>query len=340
MIRHVAMIEMSARIGALIVRAAADQGVDPAVLEKATGFSAQSAMDPDARITITTEQALWEEAAARSHDDAFGLHAAEHIAAGAFDLLDYVVRTAPTVRAALERLVRYNRLEHDAAVFTLLARRGYTRVEHEFRFGGAVQCRHSAEFTLAAQVVFARQLAGTALFPRAVEFRHTRPPRVREHARIFGVAPTFDAKVNAVEWDDDVLAHRVPSADPALSRIVERHADAVLAARPEAPPTYAERVRQVLTARLGEEEPSLSRVAKHLKMSERSIQRRLAADGASFDSLLDHLRHELALKYLADPKLAIGEVAYLLGYSEASPFYRAFRRWTGTTPAELRRRCA
>jgi AraC-like DNA-binding protein len=73
-------------------------------------------------------------------------------------------------------------------------------------------------------------------------------------------------------------------------------------------------------------------------MSDRTLQRRLAAEHTTFDALLDEIRHQLALRYLADPKIAVSEVAYLLGYSEPSPFHRAFRRWTGATPGEIRQR--
>ncbi|MBK6533536.1 MAG: helix-turn-helix transcriptional regulator [Deltaproteobacteria bacterium] len=82
---------------------------------------------------------------------------------------------------------------------------------------------------------------------------------------------------------------------------------------------------------------TLKRVAAQLRMSERSLQRRLADEGESFDAIVDALRRDLALRYLADPKIAVAEVAYLLGYSEPSPFHRAFKRWTGRTPAEARR---
>lgn len=75
-------------------------------------------------------------------------------------------------------------------------------------------------------------------------------------------------------------------------------------------------------------------------MSERSLQRRLSDDGVTFDAVLDAVRRDLALRYLADPKIAVAEVAYLLGYSEPSPFHRAFKRWTGKTPTEARRHAA
>ncbi|MBZ4421892.1 AraC family transcriptional regulator [Myxococcus sp. RHSTA-1-4] len=331
-------IEVSARIGAMIVHAAASRGVDPRVLQRATGFDAASAEDPDARIPLSLEGALWDEAARLSGDDAFGLHAAELLKPGAFDVLDYAVRTAPTLRQALERLARYNRLEHDAAVFTLHDQGDRTRVEHTLR-GGVGQSRHAAEFTLASHVIIGSQITGTRLAPSAVEFRHARPASLTEHLRLFGVEPRFSTAVNAIEWDRMMLERPVLAADPALSRIVERQAQALLAARPEPVASHAERVRQLLTTALaqGGGEATLKSMAARLKMSERSLQRRLTQEGVTFDELLDRLRHELSLRYLADPKIAISEVAYLLGYSEPSPFHRAFRRWTGATPSDVRR---
>jgi AraC-like DNA-binding protein len=333
-------IEVSARIGAMIVHAAAASGVDPVALQADTGFDARRATDPDARIPLHLEERLWEEAARRSGDAAFGLHAAERLRPGVFDVLDYAVRTAPTARLALERLARYNRLEHDVAVFTLIDRGEWTRIEHGFAHPGATPCRHASEFTLASLVVIGTQITGTPLEPKSVEFRHAAPASTAEHTRLFGVEPHFGAAVNALELNRLWLQRPCPTADPALSRVIERHAEALLAARPDPTESTASRVRRLLTQALGEGETTLASMATRLKLSERSLQRRLADEGVSFDALLDELRQELALRYLADPKLAISEVAYLLGYSEPSAFHRAFKRWTGVTPAEARRRAA
>jgi AraC-like DNA-binding protein len=158
------------------------------------------------------------------------------------------------------------------------------------------------------------------------------------HLRLFGIAPRYDRAVNALELTGDAAARPVLTADPLLSRVVVRHAEALLAERPAAAETTAGTVRRILTRLLGDDEAgcSLTAVSANLHMSERSLQRRLADEGVSFDALLDELRRELALRYLADEKVAIAEIAYLLGYSEPSAFHRAFKRWTGTTPAEAR----
>lgn len=334
---------MSATIGAMIVSAAAARGADPAQLVLATGFEPALAANPDAKISLALEDALWKEAARATGDDAFGLHAAELVQPGMFDVLDYAVRTALTLRVSLERLARYNRLVHDAAVFELVPDGSVVRVEHDFRVGSGAQSRHSAEFTLASLVVVAAQLRGEPLWPRAVAFAHAEPQRpetLAEHRRLFGIAPKFGCRRKSVTFDAHDLDRSLPQPDRALWRVIGRHAETLLAQLPPLHETIAARVRSLLSTTLGDQVPTLGDLASKLKMSERSLQRKLADEKLTFEALLDQVRRDLALRYLADPKIAVAEIAYLLGYSEPSPFHRAFKRWTGLTPSEARRSVA
>lgn len=336
-------IEVSAGLGTMVVAIAQACGVDAAGLLAASGFDPKVSGNPDARIPFEMEQVLWREAAARANDEAFGIHAAELVQPGAFDVLDYAVRTAPTLRSSLERLVRYNRLVHDVAEWSLVARGDIVRIEHTLRVGGVVQNRHGAEFTIATLVTIGGQIAGVPVRPRAVGFRHARPSSTEANAelrRLFGVEPEFLEQVNFIELDAAFVDRKNPKADAALSRVIERHAESLLAARPEPTLSTADRVRRILAGALGKGELTLGAVAQEMKSSERSVQRKLAEEGLTFDALLDETRLDLALRYLADPKIAIAEVAYLLGYSEPSPFHRAFKRWTGKTPTEARKQAA
>lgn len=331
-------ITLSARIGAAIVHAASMKGVSPGLLRELTGFDAELAADPDARISLAQERALWDAAAQRSGDALFGLHAATLLKPGAFDVLEYAVRSAPTLRQALERLARYNRIEHDVAVFSVRDRADDTRVTHTFPGPIEAPCRHAVEFTLASVALIASQISAAPVTPRTVELRHAAAGPLDEYARVFGATPRFGAAANAIEWDRALLERPLPATDPALSRVLVRHAEAVLAALPALQAGYAERVQHILLGNLSSGDTTLDSVARRLKLSARSLQRRLAEEGTSFDRVLDALRHELALRYLDDRSLAIAEVAYLLGYSEPSPFHRAVRRWTGRTPIALRER--
>jgi AraC-like DNA-binding protein len=97
--------------------------------------------------------------------------------------------------------------------------------------------------------------------------------------------------------------------------------------------SVSEQVKWILKRLLAGSRPEISAVARELGLSDRTLQRRIVDDGASFRELLLEARKELAREYLTRPEIDIEEVAYLLGYEDANSFYRAFRTWEGTTPA-------
>lgn len=329
--------QVSARIGALIVQVAASRGVDAAALMAEAGFVAGWLDDVEASMPLAVEERLWQRAAEHTSDPLFGLHAAQAIRPGAFDVLDYAVRTAPTLRAALLRLARYNRLVHDLATFELVDEGGALRVLHRFAGEGVGPCRHAAEFTLASLMVVGAQIGGQALTAQAVAFAHEAQGDVQAFSDVFGVEPLFGAPVSCLVLAAHRLDQPLPAADPALSRIVTAHAEQLLLAHGPALPSVVEQVRQQLAQNMANGPMGLRDVAQRLHLSERSLQRRLDAEGTRFADLVDDVRRELALRYIADERLALGEVAYLLGFAEPSPFHRAFKRWTGTTPAAARR---
>lgn len=335
---HSAVPTVLARVAGLIVHAATRHGVAPRELLAGFGVDVQSLDDADARIAVSTEEALWSRAAALSGDAHFGLHAAALIRPGVFDVMDYAVRTAPTLREALERLARYNRLVHDVAGFRIVDSAQTVRVEHRFAAPGLQPCRHAAEFTLASLPVVASQMMqGRSPAVRAVAFAHPSPAELAPYREVFGVTPCFDAEVSAITFDAAPLQAPVPTADPGLSRVVTAHAERLLAEREVPAPGLVAQVRRVVAQSMHQGLPSLGDVAAALHLSERSLQRHLAQEGCSFSALVEQVRRDLALRYIGDPRMAIGEVAYLLGFSEPSPFHRAFRRWTGMTPAAARR---
>jgi len=334
-----------ARIVGLLVQAAQARGVAAPALLAGSGVDPARLADPDARIPLATETALWERAALLSGDPCFGLHAAAQVRPGAFDAMDYAVRTAPTLLDALQRLARYNRLVHDVADFRVIDAGARVRVEHGFASPGHRPGRQASEFTLAALPVVATQMAGgVPVRPLQVQFAHAVPPDLAPdlapYRAVFGVTPDFGADVNALSFDAATLRRPLHGADPGLSRIVTAHAERLLAALAPPQPGLAGQVRRLVVDGLADGPPTLGQVARRLHQSERSLQRRLAAEGCRFAGLVEQVRRELAQRYIADPRLALGEVAYLLGFAEPSPFHRAFKRWTGMTPAAARRRQA
>jgi AraC-like DNA-binding protein len=167
-------------------------------------------------------------------------------------------------------------------------------------------------------------------------FEHPRPRTVDEHRRIFGCEVGFDAPEHAVTFHRDALVLPVVQADPRLGALIDRYAEELLRRLPRGN-ALSDRVRQLVAESLCDGDHGLEPIAGRLRMSPRTLQRRLQDESTSHQQIVDELRHELALKYLAEPAVSIGEVAFLLGFSDPSAFHRAFRRWTGTTPGEHRR---
>lgn len=329
-----------ARLGGLVLAAAQARGVDGAALCERTGFDPALLANPDARIPLATENALWHAAADLTGDPCFGLHAVALVKPGDFDALDYAVRTAPDLLGALQRLARYNRLVHDIATFRVIDEGTRVTVEHGFAPPGLSPCRHASDFTLASLPAVAAQMCGERVGVLAVQLAHPAPADVQPYVDTFGVVPRFGAAVSALVFDAERLRRPLPQADAGLSRIVTAHAERLLAERAPADGGHATaaRVARLVGERIANGPPALRDIARVLHLSERSLQRQLEAEGTRFSVLVEQVRRDLALRYLADHRLALGEVAYLLGYAEPSPFHRAFKRWTGMTPAEARLR--
>ena len=322
------VVERLRALGLDVGAALASAGAAPAVLD-----------DPDGRIPHALALAVWREAVRRSGDHAFGIHAAEQIRSGAFDVLDYATRSSATLGEGLERLVRYHRILHDAAVVQLRVEANSARLTHALPADTVGLPRHPAEFIVAAWVVVARQATGLHFAPVEVSFHHSPPADLTEHRRLFGAPLRFNRPLNGIVLRRALLDTPLVKADPGLCAVLERHVRELIERVPRAT-AFSDRVRQLVANELSSGGSSAATVARQLHMSRRTLQRQLGADGTSFRVLSDALRSELAMRYLCEREIAIAEVAFLLGFSETSAFHRAFKRWSGTTPSAYRKNFA
>ena len=156
---------------------------------------------------------------------------------------------------------------------------------------------------------------------------------LRQLEGLAAFVPRFEAPENLWSFPTSVLDRPMPNADAALARFFEGYVEKLDRALPGE--SLAESLRQRIAERLCDGELSIAALARGQSQSPRTLQRRLADEGSSFSGLVESVRRERAFAYLA-AGLPIGEVSYLLGFSEPRAFHRAFRRWTRTTPQEFR----
>ena len=294
-----------------------------------------AALEPDGRVDQRAAYELWQALADGTGDDAFGLHLAERVNPGDFAVLDYAARNASTLRAAYLCIVRYCRLIHSGAVVSLDQEGEHAAMRYTLPTLPTGPARHAAEFVVATWLTTARQMTKRAFLPLSVRFQHPQPTDVSEHRRVLDCRLEFNCADNALVFERSWLDDPVVDADPKLGALIARYAEELLARLPRQD-SLANRVTRLLVQQLRAGDPGLETVAQKLGLSARTLQRRLRDEGTSHQHLLETLRQQLARQYLSRPEVAIGEVAFLLGFSEPSAFHRAFKRWTGMTPGSFR----
>ena len=325
---------ISLRLVQPFTRALASAGVDPVKLLSGLPVEPTLFGDPDGRIPHDVAMRLLERAVDASGDDALGIHAAELLRPGDFDALEYVARSSGTLRGALEAVGRYIRLMHEAVTCTL-ARKGEFDVWTLTLPPG--HPRVAVEYALAAVIFTGRSLSARAPSAHEVRVAFPKPAVTREQERLFQSPIRWGADRTELVFAPSQLDWSLAQVSPTLSATLHRHAEQLLADL-AASRKFSTRVREQVVAALQSGEPSADDMAKRVKTSERTLRRRLQEEGTTYTDLLSDVRRELALRYLREPSVSLVEIAFLLGFSNASGFHRAFRRWTGMTPSEHRRR--
>ncbi|MBI3652840.1 MAG: AraC family transcriptional regulator [Acidobacteria bacterium] len=318
-----------------IVEAASARGLDPKTLYHAVELNTDFLQDPDQRVAYVKLISLFERVAGLIEDDCLGLHLAETSPPGVFDILGYAASHSPTIGEAFKRIIRYYTLWSDGAGFHLELDNQQARLIYSITDPQVGFYRQDCEFTLAVILLNLRLLTGIEARPVEVRFQHAKPKNISEHQRIFKSPVRFARQTNELIFDQAVLTLPIMNADAGLCAVLERYAEEMLAKHPQ-PQGLLEEVRQLLSQELRGGNPSLATIAGQLRMSPRTLQRRLKDEGLSHKELLEEMRKELSAHYLRESNISTGEVAYLLGFSEPSAFHRAFRRWHSMTPKKFK----
>jgi AraC-like DNA-binding protein len=335
--RELAGATASTQIARAILAGAAQYGHDPQALAARFGLSPAELSDPDGRLPGTLGVAMWEEVPRIVGDDLFGLRLGERASeAGALPIVGYVVQTSPTLGEGIARALRFQRIVQTLNRADLQVGDSAARLVVQVRARHVERLRHAIDFALAYVVAFSSRLTGTRIVPRRARFAYRAPSKLDEHRRLFGDDLRFGAPQCELALDPAVLERPVLSADVQLRALVERHAEALLSRVPEGD-SLASRTRAALVGGLRSGRTTVDAVARDLHMSPRTLQRRLQGEGASHAALLDEVRRDLGLRYVGDPSLSLGEVAFLLGFADQTTFHRAFVRWTRKTPGAYRR---
>ena len=285
--------------------------------------------NPDARIPCEALGAIIECAQRERFTPNLGLELARVTPPGSSPLLDYLVLTSDTVGAGMRQLAQYLHLVGNPVVFEL--HEGDYPIHVSMAAGAAP---FSIEYVTTLTILRFRAETDGRFAPRDVSFRHT-PDDPAGFERVLGCPINSKAVLDGFCVSRDAWRLPLRRRDPVLRQMLETQANEILARLPPRSGLALEGQR-ALASRVAGGDTRIQTIARQLAISERTLQRRLASEGVSYQSLLDDARKEAAARYLGGSTLAICEVAYLVGYSEPAPFHRAFKRWYGMTPEAFR----
>ncbi len=319
------VVEMFAVEGLDARRLFHDAGLDIAVLD-----------DPDGRFSIDDVSVLWEMAVVRSGKETLGLSKDLALAYGNLGLVRYAMMACPTLLTALQRLARYMDLVSNAATFSVSAADDGLWLELGHRGGERPVPRQRVEFGMLTVLTSCSWFTGRELVPQAVEFVYPKPADAEPRRKAFGCSVRYGCTANRALLSRADLALKLSARDQAMAMLHEKLVEAELE-RLEGTKT-SPRVRKILQGRCLHPEPRREDVAAALKISDRTLQRKLQREGTSFQQLLDDVRRELAQQHLREPDCSLKQVTELLGFENQSNLFRACRRWFGESPGRYRAR--
>lgn len=332
----------SARASSIYLRlletAATRARVDFGAALDEVGIDREDARRADAWFPRDAIYRLWERLAELTHDPAFGIHVAEAQVAdpSTGGVVEYAARNAPTLADAYARVERYARLVLDGADYRFEWAEDSGVLSYALPDDPRGPPRIPVEWAVALWVVKGRALVGVDFAPVEVSFPHARSVDTAELDRVLRCPLQFGAERTRVVLARRDLERPVVGADRGLSEVLDRYAEDLLAKIPSQTSIH-DRVRHYLVRALSSGgDPSLPAIADALHVSARTLQRRLHDEGVSHRDLVDEIRRDFALRFVENAEMSIGEMTFLLGFSEPSAFLRAFRRWTGSTPGKVR----
>jgi AraC-like DNA-binding protein len=309
-----------------------ERGIDAEPALRAAGLSRAALAAIENRLQHESLQRFWEAAAATAQDRYFGVHAAQALPTGAYDLLDYLGSASATAGEGFSRLTHYVRLIYDQSNLHLDFEPRHARIARRL----ARPAPQYDEFALTLLLLRSRRYTATDWTPDRVTFQHTARDEGGELTRVFGCPVHFSAAETEMRFSSAILGLPHRFADSRLLAILMRYADSLLTAMP-ARGDVVTRASSSIARQMASALPTLPSTAAELRMPERALQRALAKSGVSHSSLVDEVRRGLALRYIGGAQLCIAEIAYVLHFKDTSAFHRAFKRWSGRTPREYRR---
>jgi len=307
-------------------------GVDADEVLRRSGLDPAELYQANLRTKFSGQPRFWKAAVELSGDPCIGLHLGEEMPVYKGQILEYLFLSSQTFGDGLRRVLNYQRLISDALHGQITETPSPCLTSYFSEHQHATS--HLAEAMVLGLIKGFQAVTDGTFKPEKIVFNHPPNTDIAEYQRIFQCPVAFNAKSFQLFFPASMLSYRSLYAEPELLNLHIQAADQHLAVLQQQ--DLMSEVRSQLGALLESGETTLANVANRLGVTPRHLRHQLDLAGTSFQRLLNDYRHRLARRLLSQTDEGISEIVYLTGFSERSTFYRAFRRWEGTTPIEYR----
>jgi len=319
-----------------LVSACEGVGVAPSTLLRAAGLAPDVLAAADGRVSLHDIYAVAELATQLTGDPALGLHWVDRIDEGTLVLLSPLLTHASTMRQAFVALARFYQLLCDHPHYELSEQNDRVTLRVVDIVGASPRLMHFAsEMIVGGFYRFIRHFKADAR-PNRVGFAYAAPTHREVYTQFFDGVARFEQPFTGIVFDGTLLDLASPHKDEELHQTLTSLAERRLL-RVNNGKSYAQRVRELLASRGAPQRSDMETAARALGLSVRSLRRLLDAEGTSFSGILNETLVVTAKQLLDGGQRTIQETAHQMGFSGASAFHRAFRSWTGMTPAEYRK---
>lgn len=324
----------STALAAAVLAAAAQLGLSGEELLDASGIAAEQLADVEGRLPLQSlidlERAIQTRLGAGA-----AIQVAQHMLGRQGSLLAHLCANAGTLREFFESVCRYLAIDMEIDPPTLDIRNGLANFGYVHTHSLTVRMGMSLERDLAMWYARARAATQGKWAPSAVHLQ-TPTSNLSAYRDFFGAPVYHDAPAFRLVFPADLLDLQLSAGGDAVLRAYLRPMADALLMKLRAHGNFSQVVRTALLRNIQQGACTIGGVARALAISARTLQRRLENEGTTFGEVYDLARRDAVIEQLRNPRVAIKEAAFRAGFSEASTFYRAFRRWTGITPAHYR----
>ncbi|MER7770918.1 AraC family transcriptional regulator [Kitasatospora sp. NPDC096140] len=305
-------------------------GADPLPLLASVGLDASDLVNLNAWVPVEAVAELFERSASATGCHDLGLRLAEGRRLATMGAISLAAREEPDVRHALDVLMRYQHLHNEALRSRITEANGLATLHLALDVSHG---RQAAELLVGAAHRYLCSLIGSAWRPVTVLLGHDAPADTATHHRVLGPAIRFGQESNAIVFYAADLDAPNQLSDPLLRPYARQYLEAIAVPRPRG---EVDRIRDLIEALLPTGRCSLHRIARSLGVDRKTVHRQLARSGATFSSVLNGVRVQLAQKYVGNPSRPLTQTAELLGFSALSAFSRWFREEFGTSATAWR----